>query len=495
MARVFERIFEIYRDQFTLLIPAALLVFVPVAVISGVIYAGDVGILGALIVAAIGTIATYWFQGMVVEAARDILDGRRDHSVGSLLQAVVPVLGPLIVAGILAGIAIGFGLLLLIVPGLFLLTIWAVLAPVIVIERRDALSSFGRSRELVRGHGWQVFSVIVVLFLLQFLVTAVIQSLANSVADSVVGFSVADLIVRLLVAPLSALAAAVLFFELRALRGEPVLADGTEVARAGRGATGAATPGRAAAPGRANGRHRGPRVRPARLTPSHFCHAYRGKRRESGLGGGGAGGFGQKARRDSPPDLVLPFNALFARGADALGVEIGLRRLRALPPVEPRKQILARHLRMELQPPRGLPLDAERLHARRRARELHGAGGQRRHVVMPFEQLDRRCERTQDRIRRAGFRDLDVVPADLGLGHAIGRRPRGLGQQLASKADTEDRGAALELLAQEGLLRVQPSMLVVLIDMHRPPEDHECVEVVGRRRLARHPGGEVAEHA
>jgi ABC-type multidrug transport system fused ATPase/permease subunit len=229
-ARVFERIFAIYRDQFTLLIPAALVVFVPVAIISGVIYAGDVGILGALIVAAIGTIATYWFQGMVVEAARDILDGRRDHTVGTLLRSVIPVLGPLIVAGILAGIGIGIGLLLLIVPGLFLLTIWAVLAPVIVIERKDAMSSFGRSRELVRGNGWQVFGVIVVLFILQFVVTAVVQALANSISDTVVGFSLADLIVRLLVAPLSALAAAVLFFELKALRGEPVLAAGPEVA-------------------------------------------------------------------------------------------------------------------------------------------------------------------------------------------------------------------------------------------------------------------------
>jgi ABC-type multidrug transport system fused ATPase/permease subunit len=225
-ARVFERIFEIYRDQFTLLIPAALVVFVPVAIISGVIYAGDVGILGALIVAAIGTIATYWFQGMVVEAARDILDGRRDHTVGSLARSAATVIGPLLVAGILAGIGIGIGLLLLIVPGLFLLTIWAVLAPVIVIERKDALGAFGRSRELVRGNGWQVFGVILVLFLLQFLVTAVIQALANSAADSVVGYSLADLIVRLLVAPFSALAAAVLFFELKAIRGEPVLAEG-----------------------------------------------------------------------------------------------------------------------------------------------------------------------------------------------------------------------------------------------------------------------------
>lgn len=230
--RVFERIFEIYRDQFTLLIPAALVVFVPVAIISGLVYAGDVGILGALIVAAIGTIATFWFQGMVVEAARDILDGRRDHTVGSLLRAAVPVIGPLLVAGIVAGIAIGIGLLLLIVPGLYLLTIWAVLAPVIVIERKDALSSFGRSRELVKGYGWQVFAVILVLFVLQFVVTAVIQALASSIADSVVGYSVADLLVRLLVAPLSAIAAAVLFFELKALRGEPVLATGAEAAQA-----------------------------------------------------------------------------------------------------------------------------------------------------------------------------------------------------------------------------------------------------------------------
>jgi hypothetical protein len=243
-ARVFERIFEIYRDQFTLLIPAALVVFVPVAIISGVVYAGDVGILGALIVAAIGTIATYWFQGMVVEAARDILDGRRDHTVGSLVRSAVPVIGPLVVAGILAGLAIGIGLLLLIVPGLFLLTIWAVLAPVIVIERKDAISSFGRSRALVRGHGWQVFGVIIVLFVLQFVVTAVIQALANSVADSVVGYSLADLIVRLLVAPLSALAAAVLYFELTALHREPVLGtgDGEQIPPGGEPATAEAPP-------------------------------------------------------------------------------------------------------------------------------------------------------------------------------------------------------------------------------------------------------------
>jgi ABC-type multidrug transport system fused ATPase/permease subunit len=235
VARVFERIFEIYRDQFSLLIPAALVVFVPVAIISGVIYAGGVTVVGALVVAAIATIATYWFQGMVVEAARDILDGRRDHTIGSLVRSATPVIGPLVLAGILAGIGIGIGLVLLIVPGLILLTIWAVLAPVIVIERKSAIEAFGRSRELVRGHGLQVFLVILVLFILQAVVGAVIQTLADGVSESFASFAVADLLLRLLVAPLSALAAAVVYFEVKAIRGEPVLGtgDGGQIAPGG----------------------------------------------------------------------------------------------------------------------------------------------------------------------------------------------------------------------------------------------------------------------
>ena len=56
------------------------------------------------------------------------------------------------------------GFMLLIVPGLILLTIWSVAAPVIVLSaRRWALR---RSRELVRGNGWPVFGVILILLVL-----------------------------------------------------------------------------------------------------------------------------------------------------------------------------------------------------------------------------------------------------------------------------------------------------------------------------------------
>jgi hypothetical protein len=224
-ARVFERVFRIYADQFTLLIPAALLLFIPVALLNAVILSGG-GALAWILTSAIATIATFWYQGMVVEAARDILDGRRDHTVGSLFQSALPLVAPLLGAGILAGIGITIGLVLLIVPGLFLLTIWAVIVPAIVIERVGVIDSFGRSRELVRGNGWQVFGVIVVLFLLQLVASGVVNAIVGGASDdSFVGYVIADLIVRMLVVPLSAVAATVMYIELRRLKGEPLLEE------------------------------------------------------------------------------------------------------------------------------------------------------------------------------------------------------------------------------------------------------------------------------
>jgi hypothetical protein len=59
---------------------------------------------------------------MVVGLVRDVQDGRRDSSVQDLIDAAWPVVLPLIGVGILAGIAIGIGFLLFVIPGLILLT-------------------------------------------------------------------------------------------------------------------------------------------------------------------------------------------------------------------------------------------------------------------------------------------------------------------------------------------------------------------------------------
>ena len=116
--------------------------------------------------------------------------------------------------GFVAGIAIGIGFVLLIVPGLFLLTIWALVAPVVVIERKGVMASLERSRELVRGHGWQVFAVIVVLLLLNLVLSGVVAGDPHSAQRRRSGLRGVEPDHHVLIGPLSALAAAVLYFEL-----------------------------------------------------------------------------------------------------------------------------------------------------------------------------------------------------------------------------------------------------------------------------------------
>ena len=86
-------------------------------------------------------------------------------------------------------------------------------APVVVLERPGAFKALGRSRELVRGNGWQVFGVIVVLVIGVRIVAGIIEAIGDA-GGTGVGI-VVRVIVEILLAPLSALAASVLYFELR----------------------------------------------------------------------------------------------------------------------------------------------------------------------------------------------------------------------------------------------------------------------------------------
>ena len=223
VGRVISRVFQLYGQQFALLVPAALIVFLPVAIVDAAITDAQGFSVGAILLIAIsGAVAlvgTFWYQGVVVESVRDSLDGVRDFSLGQLFRSVTPVIGALILAGILAGIAIAFGFVLLVVPGLLLLTWWALLAPVIVIERAGVGAAFGRSRSLVRGNGWAVFAVLVLLIIVGAVVSAIFGVLTVVLGDNPVVDAVVTLVAQALTAPLDALAASIMYFELKRIRG------------------------------------------------------------------------------------------------------------------------------------------------------------------------------------------------------------------------------------------------------------------------------------
>lgn len=209
---VVRRVFRIYVDEAPVLMPAAAVVYVITGILTSLIASSGSGGLELLAV-AIDLVAGTVFTGIVVELVADVQQGRRGTGLSQLLRAVTPVLGQLIGVALVAGILEAIGFALLLVPGLILVTFWAVVAPVVVVERTGALRALGRSRELVRGHGWQVFGVILVLLVGVGLVSLALAS-AGGAAGSAVGL-VVRVVVGVLVAPISALAAAVLYFELR----------------------------------------------------------------------------------------------------------------------------------------------------------------------------------------------------------------------------------------------------------------------------------------
>lgn len=210
IGQVISRVFEIYVDQAPVLMPAAAVVFLITGILGAVLVL--ISAFLAIVWLILSLVATTLFTGMVVELVADVQDGKRDASAGQLLRAVTPVLWQLILVGVVAGVGVLVGLVLLVVPGLFLITIWAVAAPVVVLERPGGVRALGRSRELVKGHGWEVFAVLLVFVVGVTLISGVVELTAAS-AGAAAGL-VARVIMGVLTAPLSALAAAVLYFEL-----------------------------------------------------------------------------------------------------------------------------------------------------------------------------------------------------------------------------------------------------------------------------------------
>jgi len=209
----------LYTKFFTRFFVVAAIVFLIVnllnAVLGWIVGTGSgIALLVALITTVVSLVGTFWLQGALVYAVDDVRDGRIDSSIGELFQRVRPYLGTLIGAGILAALGIAFGFVLLIVPGLILLTWWCLIAPVIVLEGKRVGESFSRSRELVRGHGWTVFGTIIVVVLASAIASGLIQAIFSFLGPFLrywIGGTIANAIVD----PFLAVALTLMYFHLR----------------------------------------------------------------------------------------------------------------------------------------------------------------------------------------------------------------------------------------------------------------------------------------
>jgi hypothetical protein len=221
---VIAEAFDLYKKHFSHLVVVAFVVYVAIAVLSVllVLIGGWVGIILSAILSVVGA---FLVQAALVEAVADIRDGRADLTVGETLSRGASRIASVAGASILAGIAIGIGLLLLIVPGLVLITWWAVIIPIIVLEHVGTFDSFSRSRELVRGFDFQVFGVIVIQFLIFIAFSIVLGILLIAVPEEVRSF-VSNVVGGAFTGPFAALVTTLLYFRLKAAKEGPGVPPG-----------------------------------------------------------------------------------------------------------------------------------------------------------------------------------------------------------------------------------------------------------------------------
>ena len=212
LSGVLDEAWRMYKTFAKHLLAIAFVIYLVAAIITALLALAG-GTVGILLGSFVSVVAAFVLQATLVKAVQDVRDGHADLSIGQTVNEALPFIASVAGASILAGIAITIGLLLIIVPGLFLITIWAVIVPVIIIERSGAMNSFGRSRALVRGHGWHVFGTLVLVYIIM-LVVNIVLGLIFSALPNAVGGGLSSVISGTLISPFLALVVTLVYYRL-----------------------------------------------------------------------------------------------------------------------------------------------------------------------------------------------------------------------------------------------------------------------------------------
>jgi Membrane domain of glycerophosphoryl diester phosphodiesterase len=140
--------------------------------------------------AAVTLVAFPWVIGALVH---DVAEGR--GTVAEPYARTWDRLRDLILSAVVTTVGIALGIVAFVVPGLILFARWALVVPLIVLERLPWRAALGRSNQLVQGHTARVLAVFALLTLIALLLVAAPVLVGYFVLEGVVGAWLATLAV------------------------------------------------------------------------------------------------------------------------------------------------------------------------------------------------------------------------------------------------------------------------------------------------------------
>lgn len=115
-------------------------------------------------------------------------------TVAESMRAALLVLPGYLIANIAQGLGVMSGLMLFLVPGLYLIGRLALIAPVAAAEGElNPLYILRRSAELTRSNGWRIFGMLAVIFVTMLIINLVFTSLVGVAAELLLPVDLANL--------------------------------------------------------------------------------------------------------------------------------------------------------------------------------------------------------------------------------------------------------------------------------------------------------------
>jgi hypothetical protein len=174
LSEILDMGFRLLRNHFGLLIGISAVIYVPMGIFgtwmrswmeTSAAGASELD-LGLAAVSVLAVVVTYSIVAPLVSAAITYALGElylgRSVTIGAAFRASLPRLLPLVGTMFLATLAIMMGLLLFVVPGLYLMLAFSLLTQVIVLENVAGMTALSRSRELLRGNLLRAVGIILV---------------------------------------------------------------------------------------------------------------------------------------------------------------------------------------------------------------------------------------------------------------------------------------------------------------------------------------------
>jgi hypothetical protein len=171
-----------------------------------------VGVAG-LLTALVGLLMYLVLTGAITRAVAAEAAGE-DLGVEQSYRFGFHRLGAVLLVSVLVGLAVVAGLILFIIPGIWIGIRLATSTQALVVEGRRPTQAMGRSWNLVAGHWWHAFGTLVVAGLLTFVVNAVITIPFS--ATNWFGQAVAAAVATVITLPYSTLVGVLLYLDLRA---------------------------------------------------------------------------------------------------------------------------------------------------------------------------------------------------------------------------------------------------------------------------------------